>query len=254
MCTLSWLAGEGSGYTAWFNRDELHTRGIEQMPQTRVSPGGVTWVAPIDPDSGGTWLMLNEHGLMVCLLNDYVTQWSPPMGVERESRGRLVPMTVALDSAKEAMLLMTQQNLAATPPFEMVACDAVGGVERLHWDGDSAQCSEGTAVRFPRSSSSYQPNLVIGERRESYPVAATDELLEEFHRAHDMERGAASVNMCRPDASTRSICRINVSEAAVDFIYDPQPWPGAPRCQNEMREFSIMRIKTSEKGSVGIVN
>jgi len=253
MCTLSWLAGEASGFTAWFNRDELHTRGIEQMPQVRVSAEGVTWVAPIDPDSGGTWLMVNAHGLMVCLLNDYVTPWTLPIGTQRESRGRLVPMTVALDSAQAAVILVSQQNLAKTPPFELVAGDATGGVARMHWDGASAQCTEGPAVRFPRSSSSYQPDLVIDERRKNYPVLVTEESLEEFHRAHDMERGASSVNMCRPDASTRSICRVKVSETAVNLVYDPQPWPGAPRSENETSEFSVTRIKPLEQRSVGIV-
>jgi hypothetical protein len=254
MCTLSWLSSAGGGYTAWFNRDELHTRGVEQMPESRESENGVSWIAPIDPDSGGTWLMVNAHGVMVGLLNDYTTKWSVSMGAPRESRGRLTPMTKDSVSAKEAVTLVGQQNLANTPPFEVVAFDSEGRVAGLHWDGATVRLSEGAAIRFPRSSSSYNPRLIIAERRRSFPMPVTDETLEEFHRAHDVERGAASVNMCRPDASTRSICRIHVTEKAVELLYDPQLWPGAPRCENERTEITIKRVNPTLRTSVGISN
>ena len=47
------------GYSLWFNRDELHSRSPEVAPQEFDTAQGGVWLAPLDPDSRGTWLMTN---------------------------------------------------------------------------------------------------------------------------------------------------------------------------------------------------
>ncbi len=78
MCTVSWRAAR-DGYDLFFNRDELHTRAPE-LPPALSERDGVRFLAPRDGDHGGTWLAVNEHGLTVCLLNDYANPWRPAAG------------------------------------------------------------------------------------------------------------------------------------------------------------------------------
>ena len=107
MCTLSWLPDRaGQGYALWFNRDELHTRAPELAPRELRTADGIAWLAPTDPDSGGTWLAVNQFGVTAALLNDYDTGWTPPSGRARESRGRLVPATMSATRAAEAIARM----------------------------------------------------------------------------------------------------------------------------------------------------
>jgi hypothetical protein len=158
-----------------------------------------------------------------------------------------VPLTAELRRAGDAVARIAKENLARTPPFELVACDAMGDVVTLHWDGDTAQRREGTEVRFPRSSSSYQPDQVIKARRAHYPDPVTEDSLAAYHQSHDAGQGAASVNMGRSDASTRSICRVRVTRETVDLDYNPQDWPGAPRSERERQMFKIKRNYPEEK-------
>ena len=55
MCTLTWWRdGSGSGtYEVFFNRDEKKTRSVAEPPKI-ISDYGLEFVAPIDPDGGGT--------------------------------------------------------------------------------------------------------------------------------------------------------------------------------------------------------
>ena len=67
MCTASWLT-EGDRFHFFFNRDERRTRAIALPPEQRQAHG-VAYLAPIDPDSGGTWFAATERGLILALLN-----------------------------------------------------------------------------------------------------------------------------------------------------------------------------------------
>src|SRR6266849_6073651 len=67
MCTVSWIHEDG-GYQLFCNRDEKLTRQPASDPQV-LYHDGVRFLAPIDADSGGTWLATNEFAVTVCLLN-----------------------------------------------------------------------------------------------------------------------------------------------------------------------------------------
>lgn len=249
MCTLSWCrAPTGAGYTLWFNRDERHPRAPEQPPSQRCT-NDVAWLAPTDPDRGGTWLMVNAHGLTACLLNDYGTPWSLtvlPAGRARPSRGWLVPATAAGATAEAAIAAVRELVGPDHAPFELFAIDATGGAARLHWDGTGAHETMGEAVIPPASSSSFEPARVVAARRARYPRSPDPAALRAYHFYHDATAAAESVNMSRPDAATRSICEIRVFAATVELDYAPQAWPGAPAPTSERRTFSLLRPKPQE--------
>ncbi len=69
MCTVSWLLHD-AGYEVFFNRDEQKGRAIANPPAV-FDREGTRYMMPVDPDGGGTWIAMNQHGLSLCLLNYY---------------------------------------------------------------------------------------------------------------------------------------------------------------------------------------
>jgi hypothetical protein len=240
MCTLSWQSSE-DGYTVWFNRDELHTRAAELPPTEHGGPDEAWWMAPIDPDSGGTWLMVNTHGVTTALLNDYASVWEPPPGAPRESRGRLVPSTADSRTAREAVARVRAMTLEQTPPFDLVALDPSGDVVRLHWDGQTRRVSQGPRVPLPMTSSSFATVDVLRHRRAAFPRLGDEAALTAYHLSHDTAVAAHSINMSRNDASTRSISKVRVRPEWVMFDYETQNWPGAPRTDPRPRHLRLPR-------------
>ena len=54
MCTVSWML-QANGYQLFCNRDEKKTRPIALPPRVH-SCAGVQFLAPVDTQSGGSWL------------------------------------------------------------------------------------------------------------------------------------------------------------------------------------------------------
>jgi len=70
VCTVS-IVPVVDGCRVMCNRDERRTRAVAQPPRTW--PTEVSWATyPQDPVSGGTWIGVNDDGLVVALLNRMV--------------------------------------------------------------------------------------------------------------------------------------------------------------------------------------
>jgi hypothetical protein len=239
MCTVSWRREPG-GYELWFNRDELNTRAPESPPMLQESEG-VAFLAPRDGARGGTWLLVNEHGLTVCLLNDYASPWraiegrdaSPrrPRTVRRTvptvepfgpvSRGGVVMACAAATDLRGVTACVRAQPLARLAAFHLLALAPDDGPLLLHWDGARLRERSGAAVRAPLSSSSFATAEVIAARLARFPAFADP---GDYHRQHDPRAGAYSVLMRRPDAATRSLCRVRVDRDRVRLDYEAVAW------------------------------
>lgn len=218
MCTMTWrAAAEGAGgYDLFFNRDERHERAAEVAPCVGVTRNGVEYLAPADGEKGGSWLVLNAHGLTVCLLNYY------PRGVvERgmESRGNLPLLCAGGLCVADVVAAMREVELRQFAPFHLVAADAGGGAVWLRWDGRAMH--EADAPEF-LTSSSFAPERVQAARAASWAAwtERTSEGLAAFHRQHDPAAGAESVCMLRPDARTRSVCAVRVATGERRLAYE----------------------------------
>lgn len=228
MCTVSWTAARG-GYDLLFNRDELNTRAPELPPAPGVHDG-VAALAPRDGDHGGTWLLANEFGLTVALLNDYAAPWRPPAAAPRFSRGHLVFACAAAAGHADVVAAVSRQPLERTPAFHLLALSPAEGAQVLHWDGADL------ARRVPPpelpllTSSSFETAAVIARRTWRFgtavrtPAAPEVRELTAYHRHYDRGEGAPSVLMRRPDASTRSLAHVTVHEGRVDLRYEPVRW------------------------------
>jgi hypothetical protein len=84
------------------NREELYSRPGDPP---RLHADRCRFVAGLDPAAGGTWLGVNEHGVLVAVTNRRKS--SPP--TDPRSRGLLTRDLLGLASAKEAVGLVTQE-------------------------------------------------------------------------------------------------------------------------------------------------
>ena len=126
MCTAVILRRPGHDWPVIFaaNRDEMLAR--PWLPPGRHWPDRPDVVAGLDREGGGTWLGLNEHGLLAAVLNR-MGSLGPQLG--KRSRGELV--LEALDHAEAAAAADALAHLDATAyrSFNLLIAD----VEQAFW-------------------------------------------------------------------------------------------------------------------------
>ena len=131
MCTLAvaWHAFEEAPLLVAANRDEAIGR-PSSPPAVR---GANPWVLlPRDDRAGGTWLGVNEHGVLVGVTNRYT---DTHLAGER-SRGLLVTDALAAGTADDAIETVAREVAAREyDGFNLVVADRHRCV-LLIWDGD----------------------------------------------------------------------------------------------------------------------
>jgi hypothetical protein len=228
MCTVSWTAAR-DGYELFFNRDELNTRAEESAP-TLGRCDGIAFVAPADGERGGTWLLANECGVTVGLLNDYACPWRPAAGGPRYSRGHVVLACAAAVDHASVMMALRAQPLACIAPFHLLAITPEEGPMVAHWQGLRMTTRRAADLVQPLTSSSFATDEVIAARQQRFPWFvrtprdAEPAELAAFHRQHARAAGAHSVLMRRPDAATRSITHVEVRGDRVQMSYRSVQW------------------------------
>lgn len=212
----------------FFNRDEKKTRSVAEPP--RLHEGRERrFLAPIDPDGGGTWMVANDAGLVVCLLNRWHEE---PMERPRRSRGRLV-----FDLAEAANLAdlgerLKREDLSRTAPFTLVGLQHAGESAWI-WNGAELSLDSPT---MPLTSSSFRFPDVAQARRERFAELQRSEdsprqHLTAYHGMEGEEASAFTVRMLRPDARTMSRSRLTVGRDEVQWEYleEPDELVGSPR-------------------------
>jgi hypothetical protein len=228
MCTVTWCL-KGDGYDVCFSRDELNCRTPESPPALgRIHE--TDYVAPRDGAFGGTWLLVNHHGVTICLLNDYEDPWQPSPAQPGLSRGDLPLACATASNADDAWGLLQREDLDRRLPFTLLVFTPNAHPARIRWRGGRARYEPALREDAPLSSSSWRPSEVIAARKAAYrqivPETPTAADLRAFHFAHTPDRGAHSVLMRRPDAATRSFIHVGVTAKAV--VVDYQPIAGSP--------------------------
>ncbi len=228
MCTLTWNHST-NGYHIHFNRDEsrLRARGI---PPERHTQNAVQFLAPTDPQAQGTWALCNEHGLSVCLLNNYVD--ITPLAGQR-SRGLLVRDLSCARTSKEALSRIQAVDISCYSPFDAFLFDRTGARE-ISWNG--RELSIRISEEGFKSSSGFDTSQVISGRREQFERSQKDvDSLRQLHRSHDPEKSGYSVCMHREDASTQSYTEIIMeAQRATMFYTDGPPCSARQTCSIEL--------------------
>lgn len=222
MCTATWLA-TGDELLLLFNRDERRSRPAG-LPPRAGERDGRRFLAPIDGAAGGTWIAVNELGLILALLNRSAEGAEPSAG--RESRGTIVANLAGASALAEVERRLGALALGRFVPFRLVARSLhPAAMLCLVWDGTAlareeldAECgilcsSSLGDERVTRVRTPLWRRLFVGGGRPE-PAA-----LREFQRSHDPERSADSVCMHREDARTVSQVEIRIDARQAEMIY-----------------------------------
>lgn len=223
MCTVSWLR-QSDGYVLFCNRDERNSRKTASGPRVG-SVRGVSYVAPVDGDHGGSWIGANQFGLTLCLLNRY-GDWQADPDTEYTSRGLLLMELLDCWSSQYLCERLNDVDLNRFKPLTMLALSVEAPAILVDWTGLECTIDLDAEERLPLSSSSLRDTNVIAQRQQlfadiSRPTGINLELLHKFHRSHLPERGSASVCMHRDDAATVSLSVVTISPGTVEFLYHP---------------------------------
>jgi hypothetical protein len=220
MCTVS-IVPTVEGCRVVCNRDERRTRPAARPPRPQTTVSGATY--PEDPVSGGTWIGVNDNGLILALLNKTSTP-----GVVRQparSRGVIVPELLACASMEQAVKRMDLLDSRIFEPFRLVVVQH--SMVAVITSDSSPAATETIRLASPVmfTSSSLGDAVVDGPRRKLFEqiVVRTDDWLRgqrHFHRHQWPERPEVSVRMAREDAATVSRTTIDVTARGVELEYE----------------------------------
>lgn len=230
MCTVTWTARPDDGYQLVFSRDEQRTRLAARSPLVNHR-ADVSWLAPQDPEGGGTWIFANGHGLTACLLNFYDAPAPPPPPPEgRESRGRLLQALAASPDPESFGRLLAQLAV----PGRHLPCILLAlapAARALAWTWDGRQLAPRPApTPGILTTSSFDAPRVVPARHAAFAAWREEDAqdLPDFHRATSASPDAFSVRMSRPDARTVSLTEVvcTPSEGCLSMSYFPREADG----------------------------
>ncbi|MEK6676434.1 MAG: NRDE family protein [Planctomycetota bacterium] len=235
MCTVTVIPWQpnsakqtpSTGFRLACNRDESRNRPLALPPQTR-NYGSRRAILPIDPISDGTWIAVNDRGLVMTLLNVYEQQPGLGHAVRNpnwRSRGVIIPELLGADSALDAAKACGRLIAIEFPPFRLIIVDRSSIVEAR---------SNGTELSFAQqplrtnpvmfTSSGIGDQIVDGPRRKLFEEMFFDTVdfgatQDAFHRHSWPDRTHLSVCMSRPEAMTVSNTVVEVSSDRVRLRY-----------------------------------
>ncbi len=220
MCTLS-LFRQNSGYKVFMNRDERHDRVAELAPKLIAKDPDV--FAPIDPQSGGTWIAHNNKGFWGCLLNGYFEN-ATDSNASYQSRGEILPNLLSSDNPLESIEAIDASRYLS---FRLVVGSA--HAHRLFiWDGKNYREGEFHAAHDNRAffltSSSWNQEEVISMRTKLFeqwaqnPANEISNDIPTYHYSQEPNREAA-IFMMRSYSGTKSITALDVNQTGVQLAY-----------------------------------
>ncbi|MSP82358.1 MAG: hypothetical protein EXQ94_05345 [Alphaproteobacteria bacterium] len=122
------------------NRDEKVAR--PTAPPARHWPDRPRAVAGRDLEAGGTWLGMNDDGVVAAVMNR-VGSLGPEPG--KRSRGELPLLALDHRTAKDAAIALARLDVAAYRPFNLVVVDA----HDAYWFARRPKHREMTVQRLP---------------------------------------------------------------------------------------------------------
>ena len=217
MCTLTW-GYSTDGYHLHFNRDESRLRARGTLPSLQ-SQNDVSFLAPTDPEAQGTWILCNEYGLSVCLLNNYVDITSID-GIR--SRGLLVRDLSCAQTIDEALSRIRAENISHYSPFDAFLFDRTAVCE-ISWNGQKLALNPMAQQSFKSSSGVDTENVLHGREQQFQTTLKDIPSLRAYHRSHLPSKSSYSVCMHREDARTQSYTEITISKDAATMLYTDGP-------------------------------
>ena len=221
MCTVT-VVPRASGFRLVCNRDELRSRRVADPPRChRLAHGVAMW--PIDPDGGGTWIAVNDTGLVLALLNRTGATVSPRHAT---SRGTLIPRLIDAPSLAAAMDSALGLDVQRFSGFTLVAVQGNGYASLTWLDRRLTLRMERFSSPLFFTSSSLGDEVVTAPRMRLFAemvVSNIEPLAGQaaFHSHRWPSRQEISVEMSRADARTVSRTVVDVHRDAIRMRYVP---------------------------------
>jgi Transport and Golgi organisation 2 len=236
MCTLT-VRSRPSGILATMNRDEALGRAPENPPRIHADDA-VRWMAPHDGEKGGTWMGVNEYGVVACLLNAYLPGESllPDTSGHYRSRGEIIPAMLAQGGGAEAVAWIESKLEPKNYPSFMLLVFARDVARCYTWHKQEAmRCEDLTDAEWVlRSSSGWDSSEVSRWREERFDEwrVGGEEMVDhlpKFHLLQESGREDWSPLMKRSWSATRSVTQIAIDfdDLSIDLRYWPQPHPNS---------------------------
>jgi hypothetical protein len=216
VCTVT-VHRSGAHLLVTMNRDEARDRAPEKAPIAHR--GDIAWLAPSDSRRGGTWIAVNEYGVVACLMNRYLQgeSASPAPRANPRTRGAIVPWLMVRGGAAEIRSALEHEFDPAPYPSFTVLLAHRDAVESFAWHGGGAFLHEKHADNWSVfSSSSWRTKEVIAWRTRAFDAwraagCAMDGALPALHLLQPEHMSEWSPLMDRERTCTRSITQIEIA-------------------------------------------
>lgn len=223
MCTVS-VVPFADGFRVACNRDELRARPRALKPV--ICPGVITTgVWPRDPISGGTWIGVNDVGLVVALLNRAQRRVATrPAASRLLSRGTIIPELLQKPTVQAAIETASQIDASRFEPYTLVVLQRRQGFSITVNASRPTIRSHDLSRPHLFTSSSLGDDIAAYWRGKLFATlveCSTNPLAAQasFHRHRWSDRPDISVRMARADASTVSITTIDVRDQRICLRY-----------------------------------
>ena len=245
MCTLTaHRLGLPDRSALWLamNRDESRTRAAKIPPAITEPPGAPRVLAPRDGAAGGTWIGVNDRGLIAALLNLYPDGIAPEAPRATVTRGALVDRALTAATVDEACAAIAAEvRVGRYSPFRLALVSLDGG-RLITWTGfdvvreDALEDPHDRAWVFLTSSSWRSPEVLPWreEKFRAWREAGAEHIgpVPSFHLWQPEGREEWAPLVAREKSVTRSLTKIEIDrtrgEAAMAYWRDPTAAGGAP--------------------------
>lgn len=221
MCTVTIVPIDGQTVIT-MNRDELIER-VESDPQIHNLNNGIYGWYPADTVSNGTWFGVNNHGLVLTILNRY--QYQEHNSQAFISRGKIIPYLLGYTGVLACLKALDKLYLAHFMPFTLLLVQGTMLV-RVVWNGAKMnQYVETYSTPFFITSSSVNIEAVTAWRNQAFDRFLCEnnclsaELLLAFHLTVSKNNLSYSINMQRQGRQTKSITQVAIEHERAKVLY-----------------------------------
>ena len=217
MCTVTFIP-KPDGFLLGMNRDDLFPRADTRPPS--INQTGTRFAVYPSERIGGTWIGVNDVGLVFALLN-----WNRPQSQKLRSRGEVIPAILRASSLDDASDLLRRTSLTGVLPFRLIGIYSQHhAVSEWRWDG------EVNRFDFPWELSHWFSSGLSDQDAEikrgticrdalSDADARSLEWMRRLHRSHSPEPGPFSICAHRETAGTLSYTEIIAADGKVTMNY-----------------------------------
>ena len=236
-----------------FNRDELRSRPPGENPEIFVLHD-IQYIMPVDTQSGGTWIAINDAGIFFALLNvnpglqGEDDEFTKSGNTEKTflSRGTIIPSLIGLRNIADVKNKLKDIDVDRYPGFRLVFIDTHGmNTGYLRHDGINSElnCRRWNGQPVFYTSSGLGDEYVYDNRIKLFHKMFDgfdgnplyEKKQDEFHSHQWKDKKDVSVNMERKNASTVSRSVIEIIDSHIKFIHYMPPFAPVP---------AVMEIET----------